>query len=99
MMNKPLISLNGVNKAFQGQNVLQNISLVVNPGEITTLIGPNGAGKSTLVRIVLGLIEPDSGSVVSAQDLRIGYMPQKLNIDPTLPITTCRFFTASQYVT
>ena len=91
MMNKPLITLNGVNKAFQGQDVLQNISFVVNPGKITTLIGPNGAGKSTLVRIVLGLIEPDSGSVVSAQDLRIGYMPQKLNIDPTLPISTCRF--------
>ena len=91
MITSPLITLNGVNKAFQGQDVLQNISLKLNQGEITTLIGPNGAGKSTLVRIVLGLIEPDSGSVVPRADLRIGYMPQKISIDPTLPISTCRF--------
>ena len=64
LITSTLITLSGVNKAFQGQDVLQNISLELNQGEITTLIGPNGAGKSTLVRIVLGLIEPDSGSVV-----------------------------------
>ena len=91
LITSTLITLSGVNKAFQGQDVLQNISLELNQGEITTLIGPNGAGKSTLVRIVLGLIEPDSGSVVPRADLRIGYMPQKISIDPTLPISTCRF--------
>ncbi len=71
VITSPLITLSGVNKAFQDQDVLQNISLKLNQGEITTLIGPNGAGKSTLVRIVLGLIEPDSGSVVPREDLRI----------------------------
>ena len=87
----PLITLDKVNKGFTGQHVLHNISLQLNRGEITTLIGPNGAGKSTLVRIILGLLKPDSGSVVPAANLKLGYMPQKLHIDPTLPISTCRF--------
>ena len=86
-----LISLDKVNKGFTGQHVLHNVSLQLNQGEITTLIGPNGAGKSTLVRIILGLLKPDSGSVTPAANLNIGYMPQKLHIDPTLPISTCRF--------
>lgn len=90
-MTKPLMTLAGVNQRFDGQHILQNISLRLNQGEITTLIGPNGAGKSTLVRIILGLLTPDSGSVCPADNLRIGYMPQKLHIDPTLPISTCRF--------
>ncbi|MCS5587517.1 MAG: zinc ABC transporter ATP-binding protein ZnuC [Porticoccaceae bacterium] len=90
-MNKPLISLKSVSKSFAGQAVLQNISMSISGGEITTIIGPNGAGKSSLVRIILGLIEPDSGKLESSTELRIGYMPQKLHIDPTLPISTCRF--------
>lgn len=91
MTNSRLMALERVNKSFLGQHVLQNISLQLNRGEITTLIGPNGAGKSTLVRIILGLLTPDAGSVIPAANLNIGYMPQKLNIDPTLPISTCRF--------
>jgi len=90
-MNKPLISLKSVSKSFAGQAVLQNISMSISRGDITTIIGPNGAGKSSLVRIILGLIEPDSGKLESSAELRIGYMPQKLHIDPTLPISTCRF--------
>ncbi|MBT5577845.1 MAG: zinc ABC transporter ATP-binding protein ZnuC [Porticoccaceae bacterium] len=90
-MTEPLMVLSEVNKHFDGQQILQNISLQLKQGEITTLIGPNGAGKSTLVRIILGSLAPDSGSVRPAANLRIGYMPQKLHIDPTLPISTCRF--------
>ena len=91
MNKRPLITLDKVNKAFAERPILQNISMQLMRGEITTLIGPNGAGKSTLVRIILGLLKPDSGSVQPAADLKIGYMPQKINIDPTLPISTCRF--------
>ena len=66
-MGSPLITLDRVNKRFDDHHVLQNISMQLNQGEITTLIGPNGAGKSTLVRIVLGLLTPESGLPVSAQ--------------------------------
>ena len=90
-MGSTLISLDKVNKRFGSHHVLQNISMQLNQGEITTLIGPNGAGKSTLVRIILGLLTADSGSVQRGANLSIGYMPQKLHIDPTLPISTCRF--------
>ena len=90
-MGSTLISLDKVNKRFVKHHVLQNISMQLNQGEITTLIGPNGAGKSTLVRIILGLLTADSGSVQRGANLSIGYMPQKLHIDPTLPISTCRF--------
>ena len=58
IMNKrPLITLDKVNKTFAERPILQNISMQLMQGEITTLIGPNGAGKSTLVRLILGLIQ------------------------------------------
>ncbi len=90
-MGSPLITLDRVNKRFDDHHVLQNISMQLNQGEITTLIGPNGAGKSTLVRIILGLLTAESGSLQRSANLSIGYMPQKLHIDPTLPISTYRF--------
>jgi zinc transport system ATP-binding protein len=90
-MTKQLVALDRVNKSFAGKLVLEDVSLQLKQGEITTLIGPNGAGKSTLVRIVLGLLKPDSGAIKRTPDLKVGYMPQKLMIDPTLPISTCRF--------
>ncbi len=71
--------------------VLQEISLSLSAGEITTIIGPNGAGKTTLIKLILGLEKPDSGTIARQPGLRIGYMPQKLHIDPTLPLTTLRF--------
>jgi len=91
MNKRPLITLDKVNKAFAERPILQNISMQLMQGEITTLIGPNGAGKSTLVRLILGLIRPDSGSITPAADLKVGYLPQKISIDPSLPISTGRF--------
>ncbi|WP_325434941.1 zinc ABC transporter ATP-binding protein ZnuC [Pseudomonas nitroreducens] len=90
-MSDALIRLQGVGVSYGGQAVLQNVDLTIAPGEIVTLIGPNGAGKTTLVRSVLGLLKPDTGSVWRAAKLSIGYMPQKLHVDPTLPLTVFRF--------
>ncbi|MVW74196.1 zinc ABC transporter ATP-binding protein ZnuC [Pseudomonas xionganensis] len=90
-MSESLIRLAGVGVSFAGQAVLQDVQLSVKPGEIVTLIGPNGAGKTTLVRAVLGLLKPDSGSVWRKPRLRIGYMPQKLHVDATLPLSVLRF--------
>ncbi len=91
LMSNALIRLEQVAVTFAGQPVLDNIELSVEPGQIVTLIGPNGAGKTTLVRAVLGLLKPDSGSVWRKPKLRVGYMPQKLHVDPTLPLSVLRF--------
>ncbi|MCC6075656.1 zinc ABC transporter ATP-binding protein ZnuC [Pseudomonas sp. GCM10022188] len=90
-MSEPLIRLDGVGVAFAGADVLQDVQLELQAGEIVTLIGPNGAGKTTLVRVVLGLLAPHSGSVWRRDRLRIGYMPQKLQVEPTLPLSVLRF--------
>ena len=90
-MSDALIRLDGVGVSFAGNPVLQDVQLALKPGEIVTLIGPNGAGKTTLVRVVLGLLKPHSGEVWRRDKLRIGYMPQKLHVEPTLPLSVLRF--------
>ncbi|NVK40775.1 MAG: zinc ABC transporter ATP-binding protein ZnuC [Oceanospirillaceae bacterium] len=89
--HEPLARLTHVDVRFGRNHVIQNISLELHRGCITTLIGPNGAGKTTLVRVVLGLIQPSRGDVWREPGLRIGYMPQKLHIDQTFPLTVERF--------
>jgi len=87
----PLVSLSGVSVAFGRTQVLEAVSLSVDPGEIVTLIGPNGAGKSTLLRVALGLLKPDEGAVRRRPGARIGYVPQRLVIDEVMPLTVRRF--------
>jgi zinc transport system ATP-binding protein len=74
-----------------GQAVVDNINLTVDAGEIVTLVGPNGAGKSTLIRALLHLIDSDSGRIEREPGVTIGYVPQQLEIDPTLPLDVRRF--------
>lgn len=74
-----------------GRVILSDIDLDIHAGEILTLIGPNGAGKTTLVRALLGLERPDSGSVQRRPGLKIGYVPQRFDIDRALPMTVERF--------
>lgn len=86
-----LIELRDIGVRFADEDVLQNVQLSLHADEIVTLIGRNGAGKTTLVRTVLGLLKPDRGEVLRKPRLRIGYMPQKLHVDPTLPLSVERF--------
>lgn len=86
-----LIGARGLTVRLGGEEVLRGVSLAVEPGEIVTILGPNGSGKSTLLRALLGILPVSSGEVLRAPGLRIGYVPQRLAIDPTLPITVRRF--------
>lgn len=86
-----LVSLDNISVSFGQRRVLSDVSLDLKPGKILTLLGPNGAGKSTLVRVVLGLVTPDEGVIRREEKLRIGYVPQKLHLDATLPLTVSRF--------
>ncbi len=88
-----LVEARAVSVRLGQRNVLESVDLTVHAGEIVTLVGLNGAGKSTLVRVMLGLIRPNSGEVVRAPGLRIGYSPQHVYRDPILPISVRRFLT------
>lgn len=89
----PLIEARALSVRYRGRSILDKVDLQVARGEIVTLIGLNGAGKSTLVRALLGLLEPDGGHVLRQPGLRIGYSPQHLHLDPTLPLTVAGFLT------
>lgn len=90
-MTQVLIRAQGVGVIRSGRHLLKNADLTLEAGKIVTLIGPNGAGKTTLVRSVLGLIDINEGKIERAPDLRIGYMPQKLHLDASLPLNVDRF--------
>ncbi|MEK7528372.1 MAG: metal ABC transporter ATP-binding protein [Patescibacteria group bacterium] len=75
---KPIISVRDVNVIYGDQKVLDGISFDVMEGDYLGIIGPNGGGKTTLLRVILGLLKPDSGSVeINAG--RIGYVPQRIS--------------------
>lgn len=93
-----LIELKNIFINFNHHCILSNISLNLIPNQILTLIGPNGAGKSTLVRVILGLLKPHSGNIIRKINLKIGYVPQKLHLNTTLPITVDRFMRLPQDV-
>ncbi len=93
MPAEPLLTVENINLAIRGNPILQGVNLRVTTGEIVALIGPNGAGKSTLVRVVLGLLRADSGRVWRKPGARVGYMPQRMVVDETLPLSVRRFVT------
>jgi zinc transport system ATP-binding protein len=86
-----LISASHVCVRFGGHEVLHDVTMHVDPAEIVTIVGPNGSGKSTLLRTLLGIHAPAEGSVARKPGLRIGYVPQRLQIDRTMPMTALRF--------
>jgi zinc transport system ATP-binding protein len=86
-----LLSARGLGIARAGRTILADIDLDIRPREIVTLIGPNGAGKTTLVRALLGLERPDAGRIVRRPGLSVGYVPQRFDVDRTLPMTVERF--------
>ena len=86
-----LISARGILLSRGGRTLLQDVDIDVAPGEIVTLIGPNGAGKTTLVRVLLGILLPNRGEVKRKAGLSVGYVPQRLEVDRSIPLTVARF--------
>lgn len=71
-----LIRINSVNFSFGAQEILNNVSCQLNPGDHIALVGANGTGKTTLLRLIGGFINPHSGMISRKPDLKIGYLPQ-----------------------
>ncbi len=86
-----LIDAKGLTVRLDGHEVLSGVSMRVEAGEIVTILGPNGSGKSTLLRALLGILRPAEGAVVRQEGLRVGYVPQRLAVDRSLPMTVRRF--------
>ena len=74
-----------------GRELIRHIDLEITRHRILTVIGPNGAGKTTLVRLALGLLEPSHGRIRRAPGLRIGYMPQRLRLPESMPLSVRRW--------
>ncbi|AGT07676.1 metal ABC transporter ATP-binding protein [Paracoccus aminophilus] len=92
-MTGALISAKGltVRPPGLGAPVLNEVDFAIQPGEIVTVVGPNGSGKSTFVRALLGYLAPQSGTVTRQSGLRIGYVPQRVHVERTMPMTVQRF--------
>jgi len=91
--DKDLLKLENVGVRLGGRQILSDVSFTVAPGQFTGLIGPNGAGKTTLLRVILGLTPPTEGRVLLNGSPKtrqggglIGYVPQKLAIEPDMPL-------------
>jgi len=94
--SQPLVRLSGMGVERDGRWLVRGVDLSISAGEIVTLIGPNGSGKSTTARTAIGILKPSEGTVVQRPGLRVGYVPQKLAIDWTLPLTVRRLMTLTR---
>jgi simple sugar transport system ATP-binding protein len=95
---EPLLELSGIHKAFPGVKALTDVGLRLYAGEVHTLMGQNGAGKSTLIKVLTGVIQPDSGSILldghpiqpssthHAQTLGISTVYQEVNLCPNMSV-------------
>ncbi|NDV86167.1 ATP-binding cassette domain-containing protein [Aurantimonas aggregata] len=94
-----LVSLAGAGMQRAGRWLVRGVDLDVRPREIVTLIGPNGSGKSTTAKLALGIWTPSEGTAQRAADLRVGYVPQKVSVDWTMPLTVQRFMQLTNRLT
>ena len=98
MLSQARLELKGIDKRFPGVHALKSVDFDLMPGEIHSLVGENGAGKSTLINVMIGLYQPDGGSVFyngektvfntpkSAVEKGIAIVPQELNLIPELTV-------------
>lgn len=93
MTDAPAIDMQNVSFTYNGPLVLENVDLSIGHRDLVCIIGPNGGGKTTLLRLILGLLTPDTGTIKILGSTpkksrhRIGYMPQHTRLDPQFPVT------------
>ena len=94
-----LIKASDVSVIRDRRSILRNVSLEIAEYDFITIIGPNGAGKSMLLKCLMGFYKPDSGRVLRNPNLKIGYLPQRLSVDHSMPITVKRFLGLRKKIT
>lgn len=95
MATETLVKLENIGVQRDSRWLIHDVDLAVHQEEMVTIIGPNGAGKTTLLKVLLGLIVPQKGNMHHAPGLRIGYVPQHFQVEPTLPLTVARFLSVT----
>ena len=90
-----LISAEGIGVQYGARRVLQHMNFSIDAGEVVTIVGPNGAGKSVFLRVLIGAEQPSEGRVNRTHGLAIGYVPQRLSIGQTMPMSVARFLALS----
>ena len=88
--NKLLVKLENAGVHRSSKWLVRGISLEINQGQIVTLIGPNGSGKTTTAKMILNIMNADEGMVSGNAD-KMAYVPQKINIDWTMPLRVIDF--------
>ena len=96
--HETLFELDNAGIYESGRWLVRGVSFSLEPGEIVTLIGPNGSGKSTTAKMALGIIKPNEGKITRRSGQCIAYVPQKLSVDWTLPLTVRRFMVLTGHV-
>ena len=88
-----LISATNVSVLKNQKSILKNIDIKINKNDFVTIIGPNGAGKTMLLKCLMGFYKPNFGEIQKKDKLKIGYMPQSINIINTMPMMVKNFIT------
>ncbi len=88
-----LISATNVSVLKNQKSILKNIDIKINKNDFITIIGPNGAGKTMLLKCLMGFYKPNFGEIQKKDKLKIGYMPQSINIINTMPMMVKNFIT------
>ena len=91
-----LIEVKDLSLTIENRLILEHIDLKVHRGEIVTIVGPNGAGKSCLVKCILSLMTPTHAHMMKRPGIQIGYTPQKMHVESTMPLTVERFLRLGQ---
>lgn len=92
-ISNALISAKNVSVLKHQKSILENIDIQINKNDFITIIGPNGAGKTMLLKCLMGFYKPTSGLIDRKEKLKIGYMPQSINVIGTMPMTVKDFIT------
>lgn len=92
-----LVKLTDISLVERDKVILSNINLTIYHHSIITIVGPNGGGKSTLLKIILGLVKPTQGKIYRKNGINIGYVPQKISLDRTLPLTVQKFLSLTEH--
>jgi zinc transport system ATP-binding protein len=92
-MTDPVVEITDVSFAYNGRTILRQVNLAIQRGDFMAMIGPNGGGKTTLIKLMLGLLKPNHGTIrilnrpPEKTSHHIGYVPQNTHINPDFPIS------------